>query len=88
MSEVSNTLPPYFLGHCRAGTGNAELHMLGGALRMLQIKVNISAMYINTCFFFSLEGFWIQSIKTITRYTICKYALKDAFSKIMTSENS
>lgn len=29
------------LGHCRAGTGNAELHMLGGALRVLQIKVNI-----------------------------------------------
>lgn len=53
--------------------------MLGGALRMLQIKVNIIAMYINTSFFFSsLQGFWIRSIKTITRYTICKYALKDA----------
>lgn len=34
-------LPPGFWGHCRAGTGNAELHMLGGVLRVLQIKVHI-----------------------------------------------
>lgn len=61
MSEVSNTLPPCFLGHCRAGTGNAELHMLGGALRMLLIKVNISAMYINTCFFFLLKVFGFKA---------------------------
>lgn len=41
MSEVSSTLPPGFLEHCRAGTGNAELHMLGGVLKVLQIKVHI-----------------------------------------------
>lgn len=56
-------LPPGFWGHCRAGTGNAELHMLGGVLRVLQIKVHIiQCILMQTfSFFFLLKVFGFKA---------------------------